>query len=128
MVRNRCEICKKEFSSTSGLTTRQLVFRIFRSDPDQISRKSELDPTRFEFEKYYLAIQWSDLGDLFLLDRARRPRHNKKKIAEIGPVDREIIAKNVFFTSNQSWLRRIMDRSVQNTTYMWMCIRLWSII
>ena len=31
-----------------------------------------------------------------MLDRARRSRHNKKKIAEIGPVDREIIAKMIF--------------------------------
>src|SRR6185295_9187456 len=53
----------------------------------------------------------------FLLDRARRPRHNKKKIAEIGPVDREIIAKNDFSTSDQSWLCRITDRSVRNPSY-----------
>ena len=55
----------------------------------------------------------------FLLDRARRPRHNKKKIAEIGPVNREKIAKNDFFTLDQSQLRRIMDRSVRNTTHTW---------
>src|SRR6185295_18537651 len=57
----------------------------------------------------------------FLLDRARRPRHNKKKIAEIGLVDREIIAKNDFFTFDQSWLRHITDRSVQNTTCEELC-------
>ena len=38
----------------------------------------------------------------------------KKKIAEIGPVDREIIAKNDFSTSDQFW---ITDRSVRNTSY-----------
>ena len=53
----------------------------------------------------------------FLLDRARRPLHNIKKIAEIGLVDREIIAKNDFSTPDQSWLRRITDRSVRNTIY-----------
>jgi hypothetical protein len=35
----------------------QVVFRIFGSDPDRISRKSGLDPTRSESEKIYLAIQ-----------------------------------------------------------------------
>ena len=42
---------------------------------------------------------------------------NKKKIAEIGPLDGEIIAKNDFSTLDQFWLRRVMDRSVRNTTY-----------
>ena len=50
----------------------------------------------------------------FLLDRARRPRHNKKKIVKIGPVDHEIIAKNDFSTSDQPRLRHVMDRSVRN--------------
>ena len=92
------------------------MFRIFRSDPDQISQKSGPNLTRSKSEKNYLVIQWSNLSDLFLLDRARRPRHNKKKIAEIGLVDREIIAKNDFSTPDQSWLHRITDRSVRNTT------------
>ena len=35
--------------------------------------------------------------------------------SEIRPVDHEIIVKNDFSTLDQSWLRCIMDRSVQNT-------------
>src|SRR5204862_4011914 len=33
---------------------KDLVFRIFGSDPDRISQKSGLDPTRSESEKNYL--------------------------------------------------------------------------
>ena len=40
----------------------------------------------------------------------------QKKIVEIRLLDGEIIAKNDFFTSDQSRLRRITDRSVRNTT------------
>ena len=35
----------------------------------------------------------------FLLDSPRRPRQNKPKISYIGPVYREIIAKNYFLLS-----------------------------
>ena len=57
-----------------------LVFRIFELDPDRISQKFGLDLTWSKSEKNYLVIQWSDLNDLFLLDKARRPRHNKKRL------------------------------------------------
>ena len=53
-----------------------------------------------------------------MLDRAHRPRHNKKKIAEIGPLDGEIIAKNDFSTPDQLRLSHVMDRSVRNPTCM----------
>src|SRR2546421_545342 len=98
------------------LAVHHVVFRI--SDRIRIGSAENPDPTRPDPNPKNIISRSSDpiLAIFFLLDRARRPRHNKKKIAKIGSVDREIIAKNDFSTLDQSWLRRITDRSVRNTS------------
>ncbi len=58
-------------------------------------------PTRFDpmIQKIISRSSNPILAIVFLLDSPRRPRQNKPKIAYIGPVDREIIAKNDFLLS-----------------------------
>src|SRR2546421_5560947 len=99
------------------LAVHHVVFRI--SDRIRIGSAENPDSTRPDPNPKKIISRSSDpiSAIFFLLDRARRPRHNKKKIAEIGPVDREIIAKNDFSTPDQFWLHRITDRSVRNTTH-----------
>src|SRR2546423_13511681 len=72
-------------------------------DPIRIRKKLSRDPVIRSRRSFFC---WIELVVLVT---------TKKKIAEIGPVDREIIAKNDFSTPDQSWLRRITDRSVRNT-------------
>src|SRR2546421_4843863 len=57
----------------------KVVFQIFGSDPDRVSRKSGPDPTRSESEKIISRSSDPILAIFFLLDRARCPRHNKKR-------------------------------------------------
>ena len=54
--------------------------------------------------------------NIFLFCSSRRARQNKKKIVEIGAVDREIIANNVFVLFDQFRLHRVMNRFVRNTS------------
>ena len=86
-------------------------------DQIQIGSAENPDPTRPDPNLKKIISRSSDpiSAIFFCWIVARRPRYNKKKIAEIGLVDREIIAKNIFSTPDQSWLRRIIDQSIRNT-------------
>ena len=63
---------------------------VFRTDRFVIQRNQNWSGVKNVFCDY-LAIYQSDFGDLFLLWRGRRVLSNKKKIAEIGSLDHEII-------------------------------------